>query len=126
MIENSSLDAVSLVFVTGICNKFSTGKPDWICRSYRKSMLKNKMPMQAQKNKMELCPKFNEFESLCPIVLMLILQILPLMFIVARAKGAQHDVKGKCVLVPTDLKKVQTILPRLGDEEDLICLALKH
>ena len=126
MIENSSLDAVSLVFVTGICNKFSTGKPDWIYRSYHKSMLKNKMPMQAQKNKMELCPKFNEFESLCPIVLMLILQILPLMFTVARAKGAQHDVKGKCVLVPTDLKKVQTILPRLGDEEDLICLALKH
>ena len=84
------------------------------------------MPMQAQKNKMELCPKFNEFESLCPIELMLISQIIPFMFIVAKAKGAQHGLKGQCVLVPTDLKKVQTILPRSCDEEYLISLALKH
>ena len=115
-----------LKYQTGICNKFSTGKSDWICRSCHKSMLKNKMPMQAQKNKMELCPKFNEFESLCPIELMLISQIIPLMFIVTKAKGAQHGLKGQCVLVPTDLKKVQTILPRSFDEEYLIFLALKR
>ena len=60
-------------------------------------MLKNKMPMQAQKNKMELCPKFHEFENLCSIELMLISQIIPFMFIVAKVKGAQHGLKGQCV-----------------------------
>ena len=116
----------ALKYQTGICNKFPTGKSGWICRSCHRSMQKNKMPMQAQKNEMELCPKFNEFESLCPIELMLISQIIPFMFIVARAKGAQHDLKGQSVLVPTDLKKVQTISPRLCDEEYLISLALKR
>ena len=84
------------------------------------------MPMQAQKNNIELSPKFNEFESLYPVELMLISQIIPSMFIVAKAKGAQHGLKGQCVLAPTDLKKVQTILPRSCNEEYLISLALKH
>ena len=48
------------------------------------------------------------------------------MFIVAKTKGAQHGLKGQCVLVPTDLKKVQTILPRSCDEEYLVSLALKR
>ena len=95
----------ALKYQTGICNKFSTGKSDWICRSCHKSILENKMPMQAKKNKIWLCPKFNEFESLCPIELMLISQIITFMFIFAKAKGAQHCLKGQCVLVPTDLKK---------------------
>ena len=84
------------------------------------------MPMQAQNNNMELSPKFNEFESLYSVELMLISQIIPFMFIVAKAKGAQHGLKGQCVLAPTDLKKVQTILPRSCDEEYLISLALKR
>ena len=82
--------------------------------------------MQAQKNNIELSPKFNEFESLYPVELMLISQIIPSMFIVAKAKGAQHGLKGQCVLAPTDLKKVQTILPRSCNEEYLISLALKR
>ena len=83
--------------------------------------------MQAHtKNKMELCPKFNKFENLCPIELIINLQIIPFMFIVAKAKGAQHGLKGQCVLVPADLKKIQTILPRSCDEEYFISLALKR
>ena len=61
---------------------------------------------------MELCPKFSELDGLCPFELMLISQIIPLMFIGAKTKVAQH---GQCVLVPADLKKVQTILPRTCD-----------
>ena len=48
------------------------------------------------------------------------------MFIVAKMKGALYGLKGQCVLVPTDLKKIQTILPRPFDEEYLISLALKR
>ena len=48
------------------------------------------------------------------------------MFFVPEMIGAQHVLKGQCVLVPTDLKKIQTILPRSCDEEYLNSLALKH
>ena len=39
-----------LIFI----NKCTTGKSDWICKSCYNSMMKNKMPMQAQLNNMEL------------------------------------------------------------------------
>ena len=55
------------------------------------------MPMQAQVNNMELCSKFSELNRLCPIELMLISQIKPFMFIVAKTKGAQNWLKGQCV-----------------------------
>ena len=48
------------------------------------------------------------------------------MFIIAKTKGAQHGLKGQCVLVPTDLKKIQTIHPRCCNVEYLISLALKR
>ena len=58
------------------------------------------MPMQAQVNNMELNPTFSDLDRLCLIELMLIFQIIPFMFIVAKTKGAQHGLKGQCVLVP--------------------------
>ena len=82
--------------------------------------------MQAQVNNLELCPTFSKLDRLCPIELMLISQIIPFMFIVAKTKGAQHGLKGQCVLVPTDLEKIQTILPRSCDEEYSISLLLKR
>ena len=78
-------------------------------------MSKNKMPMQVQVNNLELCPTFSKLDRPCPIELILISQIIPLIFIVAKTKGAPHGLKGQCVLVLTDLEKVQTILPRLLD-----------
>ena len=36
---------------------------------------------------------------------MLITQMTPFMFIVAKIKGSQHERKGQCVLMPTELKK---------------------
>ena len=89
-------------------------------------MLKNKMPMQAQVNNLELCPKLSELDRLCSIGLMLISQIIQFMLIVAKTKDAQHGLKGQCVLVPTDLEKIQTILPRSCDEEYSISLLLKR
>ena len=57
---------------------------------------------------------------------MLISQIIPFMFIVAKTEGAQHGLKGQCVLEPTDLKKVQNALRRWCVEEYLISLVLKR
>ena len=47
------------------------------------------------------------------------------MFIVAKSKRAQFVLKGQCVLVAADLKKIRTVLPRTCDEECLVSLALK-
>ena len=82
--------------------------------------------MQTQLNNMEVYPKFTELDRLCPIELMLISQIIPFMFIVAKTKGAQNRLKGQSILVPTDLKNIQTILPRSCNEEYLISLTLKR
>ena len=66
--------------------------------------------MRAQLNNMELCPKVRELDRLCPIELMSISQIIPFLFIVAKAKVAQHGLEGQCVLAPAELKKNWTIL----------------
>ena len=89
-------------------------------------MLKNKIPLQVQVHNLELCPTFSKLDRLCPIELMLISQIIPFMFIVAKTRGAQHGFNGQFVLGPIDLEKIQTILPKSCDEEYLISLALKH
>ena len=67
-------------------------------------LMKEKMPPQGQANNLELCLEFKELEDLCPIALLLISQIILFIFIVAKHKGAQHGLKGQCVLVPTDGK----------------------
>ena len=82
-----------------IYKECTTGKSDWICKSCHNSMSKNKMPMQAQVNNLELCPTFSELDRLCPIELMLISQIIPFMFVVVKTKRAQHGLKKQCVLV---------------------------
>ena len=89
-------------------------------------MMKNKMPVPAQFNNIALCLIFSELDRPYPIELKLISQIIPFMFIVEKTKSAQHGLKGQCSLVPTDLKKVQTILPRSCNKEYLISLALKR
>ena len=57
-----------------IFDKCHRGKYEWICKSCHNSLTKNKMPMQAQANNLELCQKF----------MMLISQMIPFMFIVAK------------------------------------------
>ena len=91
-----------------IYNEYTTGKSDWICKICHSSMSKNKIPMQVQVHNLELCPTFNKLDRLCPIELMLISEIIPFRFIVAKPRGAQHGFKGQFVLVPTDLVKIQT------------------
>ena len=105
---------------------FTRLHPTWICKNCDRSLQSSNMPAKAQANNLEPCPKYKELEDLCPIELMLISQIIPFMFIVAKHRGAQHGLKGQCVLVPADLKKMQTTLPRTCDDNHLISLTLKR
>ena len=131
MLLNYMIPSITLIYIyiyiyMYIKNKCATGKSDWICKNCHKSLLKTKMPIQAQGNNMEFCSKFSDLDGLCPTDLILISQIIPFMFIVAKMKGAQRGLKEQCVLVQTDLKKIQTILPRTCDNKYLISLALKR
>ena len=101
-------------------------KTQWICKSCDKYMRKGKIPPQAQVNNMYLCPKFEELDRLSYLECMLISQIIPFMFIVAKQKSSQDGLKGQCVLVPADLKKIQTELPRTCGDNNIISLALKR
>ena len=56
-------------------------------------MLKNKMPMQAQVNNLELCPTFSELDRLCPVELIVISPIMQFMYIVAKKKVPSMDLK---------------------------------
>ena len=84
------------------------------------------MPPQAQANSLQLNKMEDELKDLCPLELMLISRIIPFMFIVPKHKGAQFGLKGQCVLVPADLKKIETSLPRPCDLNCVISLALKR
>ena len=84
------------------------------------------MPVEAQLKNIARCPKFSELDGLCPTELMVISQIITFMLLLPKQKVFSMHLKGQCVLVPTDLKKVQTILPRTCDDKYLISLALKH
>ena len=118
----------SLRYQSSIFNECSTGKSNWICNSCHKTLLKRKMPVQAQANDLKLCPKIKELDILCRLELRLISQIIPFMAISsrARAKSGQCGLKGQCVLVPADIKKIQKVLPRTNNKEYLISLALKR
>ena len=89
-----------------------TKKSDWICHICDKAIKKNKIHVQAQANNLELSPKIPELDNLCPIEIMLVSQIVPFMFIVAKHKGGQQGLKGQCVMVPANLDKIPKALPR--------------
>ena len=84
-------------YTSEICNTCFTKKSEWICLSYDKYLRKKRWP---QINNLQLCLRTEELDSLCLIELMLISQIIPIMFIAANVKRAQHRLKGPCVLVP--------------------------
>ena len=57
---------------------------------------------------------------------MLFLQIISVMFVVDKTEIAQHELKGQCILVPADLKRIQSTLPRDCIDEHLVSLVLKQ
>ena len=70
--------------------------------------------------------KFQNWECLDGLECMLISQIIPFMSIIAKQKSSQNGLKGQCVLVQADLKKIQKVLPRTCNEENIVSIALKR
>ena len=98
----------------------------YICKKCDRYMKKGKMPAEAQANSMKLCPSYEELNTLCPLEHQLISPVLAFMHIVARVKGAQHGLKGQVILVPTDMNKINNVLPRNCADGHLLTVELKR
>lgn len=68
----------------------------------------------------------NELKRLTSLDIQIISQVLPFMKVFALHTGAQHKLSGQVVLVPADLSKVTTKLPRNTASAQIITLALKR
>ena len=64
--------------------------------------------MQAHINGLGHYPDLDtkELEDQCPLEVILVLQIMPFMFVVDKITSVKHGLKGQCVLVAADLKKI--------------------
>ena len=101
------------------------GREEYICRSYDIHLLKGKMSPQLFANGLQLSKLEEGVKNLCPLELMLISQILSLMFIIPKHKGAQFGLKGQCVLVPADLRGLKLTCPgRACNDNCIIPLVL--
>ncbi|XP_071172145.1 uncharacterized protein [Mytilus edulis] len=98
----------------------------WICYTCHRKMLKGKIPADSFSNSLLLEDVPVELKQLNSIEQQLIAQNIPFMKIMALPKGGQKGVHGPVVCVPSDLKKVTSILPRSEDESLLLKVKLKR
>lgn len=99
---------------------------DCICKKCHLMLQKGKVPPQSQVNNLSLTAIPPELNYLSILEHHLVSRIIPFMKIVAKPRGAQHGINGPVVLVPSDLTKVTSMLPRVVSESQIIMLALKR
>ena len=98
----------------------------YICKTCHKTLQNGNMPAQCHQNNLLLVDIPNELKELSSLECLLVAKIIPFMHIVSLTKGSQHGLKGHVVLVPADLSKVCTLLPRCTNNDNIISLALKR
>lgn len=99
---------------------------DWICQMCDSALKKNSISYLCVTNNLSLENIPQELERLISMELQLISQILPFIEVIALHTGAQHKISGQVVLVPADLSKISTSLPRNTANAQIITLALKR
>ena len=104
----------------------SDSSTTWICHPCDAALKKQSVPPLSLYNKLALEKIPEELACLTSLELQLISQILPFMKVVALHTGAQYKISGQVVLVPTDLSKITTSLPRDTENAQIITLALKR
>ncbi|XP_070548888.1 uncharacterized protein [Ptychodera flava] len=86
----------------------------------------DKQQNKAVANNLEVEPIPKQLSSLCQLESQLITRIIPFMKIVALPTGGQHGLRGQVVLVPSNIQKTATSLPRQTSESQIIALSLKR
>ena len=98
----------------------------WICKQCDTDLKKNRMPHLSLANNLQLDIIPEQLKDLSSLEMQLVSKVLPFMKIVALHRGAQTAIKGQIVLVPSDISKVTTNLPRPTPSSQIITLALKR
>ena len=99
---------------------------NWICQTCDSALKRNNIPPLCSLNQLSLENIPKDLDCLTSLELQLVSQILPFMKVLSLHTGAQHKLSGQVVLVPTDLSKVSTSLPRNTASAQIITLALKR
>ncbi|XP_062589569.1 uncharacterized protein LOC134251199, partial [Saccostrea cucullata] len=98
----------------------------WICYTCHRKLLKGDVPCMSFANNTELEKVPEVLECLNSLEQHLISLNIPFMKILGLPKGGQKGVHGPVVCVPSDLRKVTSILPRSEDENLLLKVKLKR
>ena len=119
--HSTSINVIRALEVGVIC-----GEAEFICQTCHLNLKKEQMPVQAVANGLKLddVPPF--LRDLTTLELRCLSLRIPFMKIHALKKGGQGKIKGPCVNVPTTLKSICRVLPRVPEEMHLILLKLKR
>ncbi|WAR15763.1 hypothetical protein MAR_005868 [Mya arenaria] len=98
---------------------------NWICQTCESSLKRGSMPSLCLLNNLSLESVPDELKCITSLELQLVSQMLPFMKVIALHTGAQHKLSGQVVLVPADLSKVATSLPRNTASAQIVTLALE-
>ncbi|XP_060599942.1 uncharacterized protein LOC132753479 [Ruditapes philippinarum] len=99
---------------------------DWICQTCDAALKRSSIPALCLVNNLSLESIPHVLEHLTFLEQQIKSQILPFMKVITLHTGAQHKLSGQVVLVPSDLSKVTTSLPRNIASAQIITLALKR
>ncbi len=101
-------------------------QPSWICMTCHNTLKRGRLPAQATANQLGLEKIPEVLSKCCSFETQLISKVICFQKIFKKPRGAQHGIKGQAVLVPADLSKVSTCLPRPTSDSQFIALALKR
>ena len=98
----------------------------WLCKTCDYALRRGRMPAQANANKLDLEDVPTELSDLNPLEERLVSLRIPFMKMVALPCGKQRAIHGPAVNVPTDLKPIRTLLPRLPSQVQVVPMKLKR
>lgn len=98
----------------------------YLCHTCQRALKRSRVPTQAVVNSLQLSDIPPELKDLNDLEIRLLAQRTPFMKLVALPKGRQHAIHGPCVNVPSTLRSVCTLLPRLPETAQIIPLQFKR
>ena len=101
-------------------------EPKYICKTCHGSLKSGKIPSQAAANSMYLPALPDALRNLNQLEKHLISPIIPFMKIMTLPKGLQKGIHGPVVCVPSNVSKVQKVLPRPLNDDTLLKVKLKR
>ncbi|WAR11596.1 PIF1-like protein, partial [Mya arenaria] len=99
---------------------------EWICLTCRSYLKKQRLPLQAQANNLEVPAAPPVLSELSSLEVRLLCKRYPFMKLVALPKGRQSGIKGSVVNVPVNCEQVCSTLPRTPGTAGIIPLKLKR